>query len=225
MLLQLNNISKSFSNADKTISRTVLEDLDFQLKAGETAAVVGPSGSGKTTLLNLIALLDKPDSGRVVFNGEHLSAYTKSQINTFRNQEIGFVFQQHHLLPQCTLWENILLPALVSEEKRDVYEARAEKLTDILGVSHLHDQKPGELSGGECQRAAVIRALINEPSLLLADEPTGSLDEKNAHELMQLLADVNKKTGTALIVVTHADRIAQKMQKIYRLTNGKLSSH
>ena len=225
MLLQLNNISKSFSNADKTISRTVLEDLDFQLEAGETAAVVGPSGSGKTTLLNLIALLDKPDSGRVVFNGEHLSAYTKSQINTFRNQEIGFVFQQHHLLPQCTLWENILLPALVSEEKRDVYEARAEKLTDILGVSHLHDQKPGELSGGECQRAAVIRALINEPSLLLADEPTGSLDEKNAHELMQLLADVNKKTGTALIVVTHADRIAQKMQKIYRLTNGKLSSH
>jgi lipoprotein-releasing system ATP-binding protein len=225
MLLQLNNISKSFSNADKTISRTVLEDLDFQLEAGETAAVVGPSGSGKTTLLNLIALLDKPDSGRVVFNGEHLSAYTKSQINTFRNQEIGFVFQKHHLLPQCTLWENILLPALVSEEKRDVYEARAEKLTDILGVSHLHDQKPGELSGGECQRAAVIRALINEPSLLLADEPTGSLDEKNAHELMQLLADVNKKTGTALIVVTHADRIAQKMQKIYRLTNGKLSSH
>lgn len=225
MLLQLNNISKSFSNADKTISRTVLEDLDFQLEAGETAAVVGPSGSGKTTLLNLIALLDKPDSGRVVFNGEHLSAYTKSQINTFRNQEIGFVFQQHHLLPQCTLWENILLPALVSEEKRDVYEARAEKLTDILGVSHLHDQKPGELSGGECQRAAVIRALINEPSLLLADEPTGSLDEKNARELMQLLADVNKKTGTALIVVTHADRIAQKMQKIYRLTNGKLSSH
>jgi ABC-type lipoprotein export system ATPase subunit len=125
-------------------------------------------------------------------------------------------------LPQCTLWENILIPALVSGEKPESYEARAEKLMDILAVNQLRDQKPGELSGGECQRAAVIRALINQPALLLADEPTGSLDENNARELMQLLSDVNKETGTALILVTHADWVAHEMQEVYRLKNGKL---
>lgn len=223
MLLKLESINKSFLNPNGNIKRDVLKDLNLELDKAEIISITGPSGSGKTTLLKLIALFDKADSGKVIFNSENISEYTDNQINNYRNKKIGFVFQQHNLLPQLSLLENILLPALISDESKEVYQERAEKLMKFLGVENLRNQKPSELSGGECQRAAIIRALINSPDLLLADEPTGALDEENAAELMKLMHQINKEFKIAIIIVTHDNFIAEKCDKIYNLKNGKLS--
>ena len=218
MLLKLENISKSYSN-----DRVILDQLSLEIKAGERVAIVGPSGSGKTTLLNLIGTLDRPDSGKMVFDGQDLSAMNDNQLAQFRNRKIGFVFQMHHLLPQLSLWENVLLPtltdpALQGKETDD----RAKRLIERVGLSGVVSQKPSELSGGECQRTAVVRALINRPALLLADEPTGALDQKSSGNLTDLLIELNKEEGVALVVVTHSLEVAQKMDRIYRLENGKL---
>jgi len=223
MLLKLENINKSFLNPNGNIKRDVLKDLNLELDKAEIISITGPSGSGKTTLLNLIALFDKADNGNIVFNSENISDYSENQINNYRNRKIGFVFQQHNLLPQLSLLENILLPALISDESKEVYQERAEKLMKFWGVDNLRNQKPSELSGGECQRAAIIRALINNPDLLLADEPTGALDEENAAELMNLIHKINKELDLAIILVTHDLFIAEKCDKIYNLKNGKLS--
>jgi ABC-type lipoprotein export system ATPase subunit len=222
MLLKLENINKSFLNPNGNIKRDVLKDLNLELNKGEIISITGPSGSGKTTLLNLIALFDKTDSGKIIFNSENISDYSESQINNYRNKKIGFVFQQHNLLPQLSLLENILLPALISGENEAEYLKRAENLMSFLGVDKLRNQKPAELSGGECQRAAIIRALINNPEILLADEPTGALDEDNAAELMKLLHEINKEFKIAIILVTHDNFIAEKCDKIFNLKNGKL---
>jgi ABC-type lipoprotein export system ATPase subunit len=222
MLLSANNIHKSYRNDKGEISRSVLLGLDLDVNAGEKIAIVGPSGSGKTTLLNLMGTLDLPDQGDVLFNDESIVHFDHKQRAAYRNQEVGFIFQLHHLLPQCTALENVLVPALVVKNSRTEHEKRAKELLKLLGLWEIRDQKPGELSGGECQRVAVIRALINQPSLLLADEPTGALDEHNADNLMQLLIDLNDRFNTTLIVVTHAMDIARKMDKIYQLREGIL---
>jgi lipoprotein-releasing system ATP-binding protein len=223
-MLTLKNISKSFGTPGETNFRTVLSGLDFSLGEGESAAILGPSGSGKTTLLNIAGTLDFPDSGEIRFNGIDISSLSPSELDHFRNREVGFVFQQHHLLPQCTLLENILLPAMLLKDKieKQGRKARAESLLKRVGIWDHRDKLPGKMSGGECQRAAVVRAMINSPALLLADEPTGALDSENAEILGELLLDLNKNDGLSLLLVTHSLELAGRMQKTYQLREGKL---
>jgi ABC-type lipoprotein export system ATPase subunit len=222
-MLHLQSISKSYPSG--TTSRKVLDNLSLAVKKGETVAIVGPSGSGKTTLLNVIGTLDKADSGEAIFEGIDLMKMESALLPAFRNQRIGMVFQLHHLLPQYTLWENVLVPTLPLMKKNVEAEKRAEVLLKRTGIWEQRFQKPSELSGGECQRAAVVRALINQPSLILADEPTGALDHENALNLINLLLELNKEMGTALIVVTHSLELAGQMGKMYRLVDGKLINY
>ena len=219
-ILHIANITKSYPSG--VLPRKVLDNLSLEVKRGETIAIVGPSGSGKTTLLNIIGTLDKADSGEALFEGIDLIKMDYSKLPEFRNQKIGVVFQLHHLLPQCTLWENVLVPTLPLKNDDGNAEQRAETLLKRTGIWEQRFQKPAELSGGECQRAALVRALINRPSLILADEPTGALDHDNALNLIDLLLELNKEQGTALIVVTHSLELASKMDKVYKLTDGKL---
>ena len=223
MLLEIENVSKSYrSGADG--ERVVLDKLSLHVDEGESIAIIGPSGSGKTTLLNQIGTMDRPDEGRILFREKDLSGMRDKELEKFRNREIGFIFQAHHLLPQLTLMENVLLPTLpyARGKDREMLIDRAKTLLERVGLWERKDQKPGELSGGECQRTAVVRALINNPSLLLADEPTGALDEENALNLTDLLLDFNRKDKLSLIVVTHSGEIADKMDKKYILRNGRL---
>ncbi|MFB6340612.1 ABC transporter ATP-binding protein [Saccharicrinis sp. FJH62] len=220
-MLKLNKIQKGFGTPGAHDYHQVLNELSLDVEKGEAIAITGPSGSGKSTLLNIIGSLDKPDKGSVLFNEQNIENYSTEQLQKFRNSNIGFVFQLHHLFPQCTLFENILIPTLPVKDKSESVK-RAENLIKDMGLWDRRNDKPGTLSGGECQRTAVIRALINEPLLLLADEPTGALDEENASALIDLLLEINKKTGTTLIVVTHSMELAGRMQKVYRLTKGKL---
>jgi lipoprotein-releasing system ATP-binding protein len=186
-------------------------------------AIVGPSGSGKSTLLNLLGTLDAPDSGSVWFEGRDLTGLSPKELATLRNRRIGFIFQNHHLLPQCTVLENVLIPTL-AEQRRAPEEAvaRAGQLLDRVGLGHRIDHTPGRLSGGERQRTAVVRALINQPALLLADEPTGALDRASAGEITRLLTELNLKDGLTLIVVTHSAELAGLMSRAVELRDGQL---
>ncbi len=223
MLLEINNVYKSYKSLYGRTIREVLKDTSLSVGEGEKVAITGPSGSGKTTLLNLAGTLDTPDKGDIIYRGTSLFGQGPEYLARFRNREIGFVFQSHHLLPQLTLWENILIPSLPQNgDKKDVYN-RAEWLLNETGLWEIRHQKPGELSGGECQRTAVVRALINKPSLLLADEPTGSLDSSNARMLIGLLIMLGEKENTAIIMVTHSSEVASGMDKIYKLNDGRLS--
>ena len=221
MLLSLQEIRKTYSNA-KGIKREVLKNLNLFVEEGSNIAIVGPSGSGKSTLLNIIGTMDEPDAGQVYFNSKNLLQLSEAEKLAYRNTDIGFVFQQHHLLPQCTLLENVLIPTLVSKNQKLNSDARALELLQQLGIDKLKDQKPNEVSLGECQRAAIARALINKPSLILADEPSGSLDEENAKILGDLLLDLSRKEGLSMLVVTHSLELAQRMNKIYKLHQGRL---
>ena len=224
MLLKLENIDKGFGNRSDATFRPVLEKLSLELDRGEHVAILGPSGSGKTTLLNLVGGLDYPDGGSIHFNGEEISRYSAVEMERFRNRSVGFVFQFHHLLPQCTLLENVLLPTLVDPDRKNREEKlnRAGELMKRVGIWDYRDKLPGKLSGGECQRAAVVRAMINAPELLLADEPTGALDRDNVEIMADLLLELNKQDGLALLVVTHSIDLARRMGKIYELKNGRL---
>jgi lipoprotein-releasing system ATP-binding protein len=223
MILELRNISKSYGNPLKSNFRKVLQGLDLEVYTNQKIAIAGPSGAGKTTLLNLIGTLDQPDSGDIFFNGKKISGYSQKELAYFRNREIGFVFQMHHLLPQCTLWENVLLPVLpmkkvVGKEEKEW----SEHLLRKVGIWEQRNQKISELSGGECQRTAVVRALINKPKLILADEPTGALDEQNAGNLAELLNRLSSEECISLILVTHSSELASEMDREYHLKNGKL---
>ena len=223
MILQLKNISKSYGEPSKNNFRKVLDNLNLEIDTNQKIAIAGPSGSGKTTLLNLIGTLDHPDAGEIIFKGMKISDYSQEKLAHFRNHELGFVFQLHHLLPQCTIWENVLLPVLpfkkvVGKAEKDW----AEHLLRKVGIWDQRNQNPSELSGGECQRTAVVRALINKPQLILADEPTGALDEQNAGNLADLLNHISGEEGVSLILVTHSSELASQMDKIYHLKNGRL---
>jgi ABC-type lipoprotein export system ATPase subunit len=225
MLLSVKELYKTFKTEGIAKPRTVLDGVNLELKKGQAISILGPSGSGKSTLMNIIGALDKPDQGEVIFNGQSLGNMTEKELTSFRNREIGFVFQMHHLLPQCTVLENILIP-VVPVKDVDFKRSRikvGEDLLKTVGLWELKGQKPGVLSGGECQRVALIRALINQPKLILADEPTGSLDEENALSMISLLLDLNKQFETSLIVVTHAQQIGGRMEKQFELRNGKLN--
>lgn len=222
MLLEIKNIDKSYFKKDGQIARKVLDGLDLSMDAGECISIVGPSGSGKTTLLNLIAALDKPDSGEISIDGKDLTQLDRIALDLYRKSSIGIVFQLHHLMPQLNLFENVMLPTLGNKDGMEESIERAEKLLKDLGIWEQRMQKPGELSGGECQRAAVARALINQPKLIIADEPTGALDEDNANTMADLLMDIHKESGTALIIVTHSMDLAARANKQYLLKKGKL---
>jgi ABC-type lipoprotein export system ATPase subunit len=227
MLLELKNISKKYEIPSGEGHTTVLRDISLQIIQGESVAVVGPSGSGKSTLLNIIGALDKPTSGVVTFAGKDLADLDDSELSRIRNREIGFVFQLHHLLPQCTVFENVLIPTIPLALKKgdeDVRD-RAKNLLEIVGLEKHKDYFPAQLSGGEMQRVAVIRALINRPKLILADEPSGSLDRESSENLGQLLVKVNKEEGTALITVTHSIELARLMDKAFKLRDGILENY
>lgn len=223
MLLQLQNITKGYGEPGTHSYRPVLKELGLEVGKGEKIAIVGPSGSGKTTLLNLIGALDQPEDGEILFNSKNITGYSKTELASFRNKHLGFIFQLHHLMPQLTLMENVLLP-LLPQGKNITKEHKewAEHLIQKVGIWEQREQKPSQLSGGECQRTAVVRALINKPELLLADEPTGALDEENADALTELLVNLSDEEGVTLITVTHAAVLADRMDKKYTLKNGKL---
>ncbi len=217
-LIELRDVTKRYGKDEP-----VIQGVSLAIQAGETLAVVGPSGSGKSTLLNILGALDSPTSGQVLFEQEDLAQYGDDWLAEFRNRQVGFVFQRHHLLPQLTAFENVLVPTLVTRPGwKDTATERAERLMTRVGLGGKMHSRPGELSGGERQRVAVVRALINAPKLLLADEPTGSLDAVLAGSLVDLLVDLNREEGVALVMVTHAEALARRMGKILELHAGKL---
>jgi lipoprotein-releasing system ATP-binding protein len=218
-------MTKEYAAAEGTEPLTVLQAIDLEITPGESLAIVGPSGSGKSTLLNVIGTLDRPTRGAVILDGLDLSRSSDDELASIRNRRIGFIFQGHHLLPQCTVWENVLIPTLACRDAavRDGAEARARRLLERVGLSPRMAHRPGQLSGGERQRVAVVRALINQPKLLLADEPTGALDRASALNLGQLLVDLNKEEGVTMIVVTHALELARRMSRVMELRDGRLT--
>jgi len=222
--LKLASVTKRYDAPDKSEALTVLKEISLEVSTGESLAIVGPSGSGKSTLLQIMGTLDRPTSGSVALDGQDLGALDEQQVAAVRNRQIGFVFQAHYLLPQCTVLENVLVPTLACAEAklRDGASERAERLLKRVGLGERKAHRPGELSGGERQRVAVVRALINQPQLLLADEPTGSLDHASAQQLGQLLLELNREEGVTLIVVTHALDLAQRMGRVLELRDGLL---
>jgi lipoprotein-releasing system ATP-binding protein len=224
MQLELQNIHKSYYNNLRTPQRDVLNDISLGINSGDSIAIVGPSGSGKSTLLNIMGTLDIPSSGKVVFNHSDITTLSEPLLADIRNQKIGFVFQMHHLLPQLNLMENVLLPTIPQKDKTKKKAAitRAKELLNTVGLTDKWHQLPGQLSVGECQRAAVVRALINEPELILADEPTGSLDHDNALLLGELLLKIKKDYSLTMVLVTHSLELANLMNTTYKLINGKL---
>ncbi len=225
MLAELKNISKHYVQPGSGIRNVILSQVSLAIGFKDSIAIVGPSGSGKSTLLNILGTLDKPSSGAVFLDGEPAAVLDENRLAETRNRLIGFVFQLHHLLPQLTLIENVLLPALPVKDKhtRKITEEHAFHLIERVGLTKQIHQRPLQMSVGECQRAALVRALVNRPRLLLADEPTGSLDAENAGRLGQLLVELNREQDLAVVLVTHSLELASRMGKIYRLTSGKLN--
>lgn len=224
MLLEAHGIEKTFAGREDL---RVLQGVDLAVDAGEAVAVVGPSGCGKSTLLNVLGGLLPPTAGRVVFAGEDITAFDARRLARYRNECIGTVFQQHHLLPQCTALENVLVPTLVVTDpaKRGAAAVtRAEALLEAVGLADRRHHRPARLSGGECQRVAVARALVNEPALVLADEPTGSLDEATAERVANVLLQLVAERDVALLLVTHATALAARLQRVVRLREGRLES-
>jgi len=220
-VLVLNDVHKSYPSPDGQREIQVLKGVDLTVGPGESVAVVGPSGSGKSTLLSLMGGLDTPTRGTVFLDGKDLGRVTERERAGIRASRIGFVFQLHHLLPQCSVWENVLVPTLAAGRAGDP-TAWARRLLDRVGLGDRLGHRPAQLSGGECLRAAVARALINRPAVLLADEPTGSLDEDSAGKLAELLVAVNREEGTSLVVVTHSPALAGLMGRRFRLHGGVL---
>lgn len=224
MLLEIENLKKCYRAPDGGDAVEVLRDLDLQVDDAETVSIVGPSGCGKSTLLNIIGALDSVDGGTVRVAGQDLARLDSDALAKFRNETLGFIFQLHHLLPQCTILENVLVPTLAQPKaNRAALRKRGETLLEAVGLSHRREHRPGQLSGGERQRVAVARALIHQPKLLLADEPTGALDRVNATRLVDLLLEVNRNHRVAVIMVTHSIDLARRMGRVLELVDGKLS--
>ena len=224
VVLRLENVYKQYESEDCSPVK-VLKGISLTVKRGNSIAIVGPSGCGKSTLLNILGSLDSPTSGNIQLDGQELANLSEPELATVRNQKIGFIFQSHHLLPQCSVLENVLVPTLAEKGKAsfDAIE-RAKQLLERSGLEHRLTHRPSQLSGGECQRVAVVRALINQPSLILADEPTGALDYSNAEAMTELLVNLNLEDQVTLIVVTHSTELAAKMGATYKLQNGIFES-
>ncbi|HTG82826.1 MAG TPA: ABC transporter ATP-binding protein [Geobacteraceae bacterium] len=219
-LLEVSGLAKSFGTKAGKVE--VLKGIDLRVAPGETIALVGASGAGKSTLLHILGTLDRPTSGRVLFNGEDVFRRNDAALAAFRNRTIGFVFQFHHLLPEFSALENAMMPALIGGMKRGEAEALASGLLRDVGLAHRLTHRPGELSGGEQQRVAIARALVLSPQLLLADEPTGNLDMKTSDEVHDLLADIHRRKGITLMIVTHNERLAAGMGRTIRMVDGRI---
>lgn len=222
-LLEVKDLRKSFSTYGSRID--VLNGVDLTVAEGDTIALVGVSGAGKSTLLHVIGTLDRPTSGTVRFRGADVFKMGDGDLASFRNRSIGFVFQFHHLLPEFSALENVMMPALIGGMRKEEAESLASALLSDVGLAGRLSHKPGELSGGEQQRVAIARALVLSPALLLADEPTGNLDGKTSEEVHDLLAEIQRKTGLTLIIVTHNERLAARMGKTIRLVDGRIQEN
>ncbi len=217
--LKVSDIYKNFGTETQPVE--VLRGISFEMSQGESLAITGPSGSGKSTLLHLIGTLDRPSSGQIEINGKDPFGLAEPQLARFRNQGIGFVFQDHHLLPQYSVWENALIPAMAFKNHDGDADKRARELLDRVGLAHRLSHRPGELSGGERQRVAVARALINQPNLILCDEPTGNLDHAIADEVSSLLFELHQAEQNILIVVTHSLELASRFERRFELEAGR----
>ena len=215
-MIQLEGITKSFG------SLHVLKGIDLTINKGEVVSIVGPSGAGKTTLLQIMGTLDKPDSGRIILNGTEVNRLKEKELSAFRNKEIGFVFQFHQLLPEFTALENVMIPALIQGVSASEAKKKAAEMLDFLGLSERASHKPAELSGGEKQRVAVARALINHPAVVLADEPSGSLDTQNKLELHRLFFDLRDKLGQTFVIVTHDEELAAQTDRTIHMIDGMI---
>lgn len=221
-LIQLTNVSKSYTDPGSGARVPVLRGINLSIEAGESVAIVGPSGCGKSTLLNILGTLDAPDDGEIIFDGESLGKCQPKQLAAIRSQKIGFIFQLHHLMPQCSVLENVLLPTLALKSSPADALQRAEALLAEVGLKDRMNWKPAQLSGGERQRVAFVRALINQPRLILADEPTGALDEANAVVLTELLLKLQKSSNVTLVLVTHHREQADCMGRVLTIHEGAL---
>ena len=219
-LIAAKGIVKNFRIGASEIQ--VLKGIDVEFHSGEISAIVGPSGVGKTTLLNILGALDNPTSGDIFLDGKNYQKMSESELSAFRNRSIGFVFQFHHLLPEFTALENVMMPALIGGVPRNRAEASAGNLLDNLGLEHRLEHKPSELSGGEQQRVAVARSLINQPKLVLADEPSGNLDQANGQRLTEILWELARDRGYGFIIVTHNRDLAEKSDRIIEMRDGRI---
>lgn len=217
-MIDIKGITKSFGRLQ------VLKGIDLRINKGEVVSIVGPSGAGKTTLLQIIGTLDKPDSGEIIIDGTDVSKLGKKKLAEFRNRHIGFVFQFHQLLPEFTALENVMIPAFISGASKSEAKRRAKELLDFMGLAERAGHKPNELSGGEKQRVAVARALVNNPAVILADEPSGSLDSKNKAELHQLFFDLRDKLGQTFVIVTHDESLAKITDRTIEMRDGQLET-
>ena len=223
-MIEISNLSKSFPSPDGEEAVNVFSGVDLEVEEGSSVAIVGPSGSGKSSLLNIIGLLDKPTGGKLIVDQKDLNQLGKEEVSAYRNQTVGFVFQAHHLLPSCTVIENVMLPGLAGFGGKITgsLKDRANQLLEEVGLGHRTTHFPGQISGGERQRVAVARSLINQPSVLLADEPTGALDKRNSENLVNLLKELNEEKSLTLVMVTHSAGSASQMKKAYHLDEGSL---
>lgn len=217
-MIELNNINKSFGNLQ------VLKDINLQIGKGEIVSIVGPSGAGKTTLLQIMGTLDKPDSGSVKYNGIDITSYKEKDLSEFRNKHIGFVFQFHQLLPEFTAEENIMIPALIAGVNDIDARARAIELMKMLDIADRATHKPSEMSGGEKQRIAVARALINRPDVILADEPSGSLDSKNRDELYKLFFNLRESLNQTFVIITHDESLSKITDRSIKIVDGVITT-
>ncbi|MBN2313532.1 MAG: ABC transporter ATP-binding protein [Sedimentisphaerales bacterium] len=223
-MLELIDVGKTYESPGNAEGVCVLKRISLKLEEGRSMVIVGPSGCGKSTLLNIIGALDRPSSGRVLFDDRDLATLDDGELARIRNKQIGFVFQLHHLLPQCTVLENVLVPTLAGKDHSSMQAThdRATNLLERVGLKDFLMHRPGELSGGQRQRVAVVRALINRPKLLLADEPTGSLDREASENIADLLVELNQSEKVTLIVVTHSHELAERIGQVMELKEGSL---